>query len=268
MMKNLIIKLIKLFFNNKREKVKGINIGFIKSPKDKRDHSILVSSIESDKDINLIRVNERSKFQGKLPFCYAFGIADWYEHEIKGLIDVSEMFISYKTREHYNSIGKSSLGFKDTIGETTGAVLRDVFKILKKDEIITDERFHKYIINNFNLKPDNFASMYAHLLTDRVKEYWRVYTKDEITECLSQGHRIVLGMRLDSAFIRGRKKVVDAINVADAKYGHCMSLYGQEGDYYLIKNWWSGYPTFLKIKKSVVLNSKILIEMWSGKILR
>jgi len=265
---NIILKLFLRWFNSfvLRKPYEEKSLVFAESPEDGRDYTYSSTELKDNCYVTTEHKDERQKYQGRLGTCYAFALIDWYENEMYNLIhedfDGSEMFFSWCIRDYYREIGKTSLSFPND----NGAYLRDCFKQMRQRNMITDERFCRYLTSNFNETPAIKAKSFARLLSRRVNKFWRITTKEQASSALFDGHRVCFGIRLDEDFLKNKSGIINNIDITKLRGGHAMTIIGQEGKYFFVKNSWYGFPNVFKMLKDEIFKDKVFIEAWTASI--
>ena len=128
--------------------------------------------------------------QGALGSCTANALAGNLEFvDIKtdpGFIDVSRLFIYYNER-----------ALMHTVGQDSGAMLRDGIKTLKKQGFCS-ESIWPYVIGQFTKRPGK--NCYAAAKAHRISSYHRILSHAERLSCLAEGFPFVFGFTVYESF--------------------------------------------------------------------
>lgn len=129
--------------------------------------------------------------------------------------DLSKLFVYYNAR----LLGGNVL-------EDEGAYLRDAIKAVKKYGIC-DETVWPYIIENFDISPTE--SSYTDAKKRNIKNYYRVYTVNEMLDALNQNYPIIIATLVYDSFdsVAGTTGVVPMPKAEEhVQGGHAMCLVG------------------------------------------
>jgi cathepsin K len=235
MIKKLLLKLIE-WWNTPYDIIPPYEkhgVGVLPDPKDERDYK-LRSFIDDEyvpKQASIKEYTNTIRDQLYTNSCVGFALSAAYETawniNIQDNIRISPLQIYYEARKVQ--------GWQN---EDKGCYLRDA---LMQSKILglTMEQFHPFHPARVNEEPGfiaNFAARYH-----KVTNFYRCYTLKDIKRSIANKHPVVIGMRVNNAFMRYQGNEVFRTPITDG-YGHAMLIveYSDEKQAFLMHNSWGG----------------------------
>jgi C1A family cysteine protease len=224
--------------NNALPKMKNHRFGWMPDRPDVRDipfkKKITAVPIPIPDKVDLRAKCSEIQHQGDLGACTAFAIAGNLEYldNVPDNIhtDVSRLFIYYNERliegnECFDS----------------GAFLRDGIKTLVSQGYCYESAW-SYDIKNFNVEPP--ASAYAEASKHKISSYLRLYSVDDMLNCLAEGYPFVFGFTVYTSFESKAVSETGEVPIPDYTErvigGHavCAVGYDKTTERFLVKNSW------------------------------
>ena len=172
--------------------------------------------------------------QGNLGSCTGNAIAGALELlELKKgmpVTDISRLFIYYNEREYENSIGEDS-----------GAYIRDGIKSLRKIGAAS-EAIWPYDINRFAERPPKAA--YDDAASRQFRNYYRIMTLSSMLNCLAAGYPFVFGFSVYSQFMSSNVARTGVVNMPEdwetMEGGHAVLAVGYDkaSKRFIVRNSW------------------------------
>ena len=204
---------------------------------DKRDHIYAPKAVRRDRlprSVDLRPLCTPVEDQGNLGSCTGNAIAGALELlEVKAgkpALDLSRLFIYYQER-----------AYEGTIGEDSGAYIRDGIKAVRKVGAAREELW-PYVVSRFADKPP--AEAYADAKGRKFKSYQRILTLSDMLRCLAEGYPFVYGFSVYSDFMSDRVARTGVVNMPksseDLEGGHAVLAvgYSMASRRFLVRNSW------------------------------
>jgi C1A family cysteine protease len=200
--------------------------------------------------------------QGALGSCTANAIAGAVEylqryHKLPTYNDVSRLFIYYNERS-----------MEGTIGEDSGAMIRDGVKSLVKWGVCT-EKMWPYNINVFTKKP--LRACYNNATLHKLQQYQRIVTLSDMQACLASGFPFVFGFTVYESFESAavaRFGIVPMPKADEAVLGgHAVLCVGYDSrrKLFIVRNSWGnkwGLAGYCKMPFDYLANPNLADDMW------
>lgn len=235
----MLIKIINWIFRNYKRidyfDIRGYT-GAIKDKKDSRDYSIGSIGIDLPKEINLKEYVVEVKSQGTQNSCVAFAICSAIELQLQlenpqRTIPLSERYSYYYGRKASNLFPSDK-----------GMYPREAIKAAKKQGI-SIEILCKYDNRDMNKEPSMIAKSIAHIYSELIVQYYRVFSSTGIKEQLTIGKPVLISVPLYDYWINNRTGNIRLPKTTDKKIGyHAVLVIGYFDNYFMClnsygKNW-------------------------------
>lgn len=204
--------------------------------------------------------------QGELGSCTAnaIGAAVHYNLHKQGQTEItpSRLFIYYNER-----------ALEGSVGEDSGAMIRDGVKTLNKIGVCDEDKLWPYDIAKFTAKPSDECYQAAAKTT--AKEYARVpQTLEDMKACLNDGFPFVFGFAVYSSFQTRKVAATGFMSMPD-EYdyvlgGHAVMACGYDDDkkVFIVRNSWGpswGDKGHFYMPFDYLCNADLASDMWAIK---
>jgi C1A family cysteine protease len=200
--------------------------------------------------------------QGNLGSCTGNAIAGAIELlEVKAgkpLTDISRLFIYYQER-----------AYEGTIGEDSGAFIRDGIKAVRKVGAAREDLW-PYVVSRFADKPS--AAAYVDAKGRKFKSYQRILTLNGMLDCLAAGFPFVFGFSVYSDFMSSRVARTGVLNMPKPSEtmegGHAVLAvgYDQATRRFIVRNSWGsswGVAGYFTIPFDYLADRNLSDDMWT-----
>jgi C1A family cysteine protease len=157
-----------------------------------------------------------------------------------------------------------------TIGEDSGAMIRDGFKVLQQNGIAPEKDF-PYDISTFTHTPLSQAEQDAAAF--KISEYHRITTLDGVKAALAEGLPVVIGMSVYESFESEKVAATGIVPIPRKSEqnlgGHAVLIVGYDNrkKKFIVRNSWGtgwGDKGYCYIPFSFISRG-IIVDMWTGK---
>lgn len=174
------------------------------------------------------------------------------------LVDVSRLFIYYNERviEH-------------TVGEDSGAMIRDGIKTLVKQGVCSEVKW-PYVFSRFRTKPSR--ACYREARNHQVTAYARLETVDEMRACLVETFPFVFGFSVYESFESREVASTGVVPMPRAKEkllgGHAVLAVGYDdrNRRFLVRNSWGtgwGMKGYFTIPYAYLADRNLSDDLWT-----
>lgn len=200
--------------------------------------------------------------QGQLGSCTANSLAGALEFlelkEKQPFVNFSRLFIYYNERviEH-------------TVGEDSGAQLRDGIKTLAKQGVCAETSW-PYNIAKFKARPG--AACYRQAKAHTISSYQRLETIDEMRACLAGGYPFVFGFTVYESFESAQVAKTGVLNMPKPNErslgGHAVCAVGYEdkAKRFIIRNSWGagwGQKGYFTMPYDYLADRNLADDLWT-----
>jgi C1A family cysteine protease len=201
--------------------------------------------------------------QGTLGSCTGNALAGAVEFletkdGVPRMVDASRLFIYYNERvlEH-------------TVGEDSGAMIRDGIKTLVKQGVCSEEKW-PYVIARFRTKPSR--ACYAEASKHQVTAYARLETVDEMRACLAEAFPFVFGFSVYESFESRAVARTGVVPMPRPKEtllgGHAVLAVGYDDreKRFLVRNSWGdawGVKGYFTMPYAYLANRNLSDDFWT-----
>jgi C1A family cysteine protease len=200
--------------------------------------------------------------QGQLGSCTAnalVGALEFLENKDGvAFVDLSRLFVYYNERV---IIG--------TVGEDSGAYLRDGIKTLAKQGVCREDTW-PYKINTFTKKPPK--KCYTAAKKHQIISYHRIDTIEEMRTCLGDGYPFVFGFTVYESFMSAKVAKTGKVNMPKQsetiKGGHAVLAvgYNDKQKRFLVRNSWGegwGKKGYFTMPYAYLENRNLSDDFWT-----